>query len=123
MLPPPLGQLIRACEIECPVGHAEAFEAFTRLALHMVPARGIFDPGTREEPELYSAIDSIAREHLDLAGARRRWRAALKAASLPLEKRDAIETTALEVQSAFDTAHFYAGLAFGLSFSYLHRAM
>ncbi len=121
-LPAPLRHLVHVCVRECPPGHAEALGAFMRLALHKVPVRGIFDPGTREEPELYSAIDSVAHAHLDLAAARRAWRAALKAAHLPIEKRDAIETAALEVQGSFDTAHFYAGLAFGLAFCYLHRA-
>lgn len=119
--PLPLQRLVRAAEIECPAGHAEALQALTALALHKVPARGIFEPGTREEPELYSAIESVARAHLDLAEARAGWRAALKAAQLPIERRDDLETAALEVQSASDTAYFYAGLAFGLTFSYLHR--
>lgn len=120
-LPLPLQRLVRAAEIECPAGHAEALEALTALALTKVPARGIFEPGTREEPELYSAIESVGRAHLDLAEARASWRGALKAANLPIEKRDDLETAALEVQTASDTAYFYAGLAFGLAFSYLHR--
>lgn len=119
--PPTLRHLVRACEAECPAGHAEALQALTRLALHKVPARGIFEPGTREEPELYAAIESIGRTHLDLASARARWRTALKAAQLPLEQRDDIETAALEVQSASDTAYFYAGLAFGLAFDHLRH--
>lgn len=119
--PPPLRHLVHACEIECPEGHAEALAAFTSLALHKVPVRGIFEPGTREEPELFSAIESVARVHLDLAEARATWRRALKAANLPFEKRDDIETAALEVRDASQTAYFYAGLAFGLAFSYLHR--
>lgn len=120
--PPPLRLLVRACHIECPAGHAEALSTFITLGLHMVPVRGIFEPGTREEPELYSAIDSVAQAHLGLAAARQKWRTALKAANLPLETQDAIETAALQVQFSYDTAYFYAGLGFGLTFSYLHRA-
>lgn len=119
--PPPLRQLVRACEVECPPGHAEALSAFTALALHKVPARGIFEPGTRDEPELYAAIESVAKAHLELAEARATWRGALQAADLSVERRDDVESAALQVQSASDTAYFYAGLAFGLTFSYLHR--
>lgn len=119
--PQTLRLLVRACEAECPAGHAAALQALTTLALRKVPARGIFEPGTREEPELYAAIESIGRTHLDLADARARWRAALKTAELPLEKRDDIETAALEVQSASDTAYFYAGLAFALAFDHLRH--
>lgn len=118
-LPAALQHLVHVCKIECPTGHAEALSAFIRLALYKVPIRGIFDPGMREEPELYSAIDSVAEAHLDLVDARRTWRAALKAANLPLEKRDDIETAVLQMQTAFDTAYFYAGLAFGLAYSHL----
>ncbi len=121
-LPPPFGHLVRACEIECPAGHAEALSALAALALNKVPARGIFDPGTREEPELYSAIESIGQAHLELADARRKWRKALKATDLPLRTRDDIETASLQVQIASDTSYFYAGLAFGLAFGYYYRA-
>jgi hypothetical protein len=117
--PAPLRRLVQAADVECPVGHAEALAELTSLALYKVPARGIFEPGTREEPELYSAIESVGRAHLELGDARARFRKALKVADLPLEKRDDIETAALEVQSASDTAYFYAGLAFGLAFHHL----
>jgi hypothetical protein len=39
-----------------------------------------------------------------------------------LEQRDALEEAALQVQSVSDTAYFYAGLAFGLAFVYVHRS-
>ncbi len=120
--PAPLRRLVLAADVECPVGHAEALAELTALALHKVPARGIFEPGTREEPELYAAIESVGRSHLDLADARARFRSALKVANLPLDKRDDIETAALGVQSASDTAYFYAGLAFGLTLGHLRDA-
>jgi|SRR5689334_24041483 len=116
-----LRRLIRAAEIECPPGHAQALQELTALALHKVPARGIFDPAARGEDELFAAIDSVARAHLELADARASWRTALDALNVDLDRRDEIERAALQVQSVSDTAYFYAGLAFGLTFSSLCR--
>jgi hypothetical protein len=108
--------LIHAAERECPRGHAGALRELTALALRKVPSRGLFDPGARSEHELYVAIESIARTHLELEGARSAWRGALQAADLDLERRDGIERAALQLQSVSDTAYFYAGLAFGLAY-------
>jgi hypothetical protein len=113
--PPTLRQIIRAAERECPSGHAEALSELTALALTKVPSRGIFDPTWRGEHELFAAIESVAQAHLELASARRAWRAALRAAAMEIESRDRVERAALQVQSVSDTAYFYAGLAFGLA--------
>jgi hypothetical protein len=94
----------------------------TTLALDKVPARGIFDPAARSEPELFTAIESVATTHLELTAARAAWRRALRRAELTIERRDSIEAAALEVQSVSDTAYFYAGLAFGLAFMAGYRA-
>ena len=107
-IPPQLRLLIRAAELECPPGHADALRALMTLALHKMPARGIFDPAARGEHELYVAIESVAQSHLQLASAKTAWRGALDAASLELDRRDRIERTALEVQSISETAYFYA---------------
>lgn len=120
--PPNLRQLIRAAERECPGGHASALRELTSLALTKVPSRGIFDPTSRGEHELFAAIESIAISHLGLTGARAAWQAALKQARLELEARDRIERTALQVQGVSDTAYFYAGLAFGLTCLTVYRA-
>jgi hypothetical protein len=119
--PQALRQVIRAAQRECPRGHAHALLALTTLAIHKVPARGIFDPAVRGEDDLFSAIESVARDHLELADARTVWRAALEAAGLDLERRDDIEQAALQVQSVSDTAYFYAGLAFGLAALCVYR--
>jgi len=116
-----LRQLIRAAELECPRGHAEALRELTALALQKVPSRGIFDPGARGEEDLFVAIESIAQAHLELAGARDAWRGALEAAHLSLDPRDEIERAALQVQSVSDTAYYYAGLAFGLAVVCVYR--
>ena len=121
--PPPLRRLIRAAELECPPGHAEALRELTTLALHKVPARGVFDPAARGEQELFAAIEAVAKTHLDLAEARAAWRSAITAAKLDLDRRDDIERTALQVQSVSETAYFYAGLAFGLAYLSLCRTV
>jgi hypothetical protein len=113
--PPVFRYLIQSAELECPRGHAEALRDFTVLAMRKVPARGVFDPAVRGEHELYAAIDTIARAHLELNEARAAWRAALKRADLDFEKRDAVEQAALQVQSVSDTAYFYAGLTFAVA--------
>lgn len=114
--------LIRSAETECPSGHAAALRALTVLALRKVPARGIFDPAVRGDDELFAAIESVARTHLELSRARHAWRGALEAAALSMERRDEIESAALQVQSVSDTAYFYAGLAFGLASAVVYRA-
>ncbi|MGH9160820.1 MAG: hypothetical protein ACRD2X_12665 [Vicinamibacteraceae bacterium] len=119
---PALRRLVRIAELECPDGHAEALFELIALAMRKVPTRGIFDPGSRSEPELFAAIESVARSHLEFGDARAAWRKALKAAALTLEERDGIETAAVQVQAASDTAYYYAGLSFGLVFVYASRA-
>ena len=120
--PRTLRWIIQAAERECPPGHAQALRELTALALHKIPSRGIFDPAARGEEDLFAAIESVAKAHLELVDARIAWRSALKAASLNLERRDAIEQAALDVQSVSDTAYFYTGLAFGLAFVCVSRA-
>ena len=119
--PPILRRIVRAAELECPRGHAEALRDLTTLALRQVPACGIFDPSAKGEHELYTAIESVARAHLEMSDARGSLQSALDAAALSLERRDEIERSALEVQSISDTAYFYAGLAFGLAFLSVSR--
>src|SRR5258707_722035 len=114
--------VIRAAEQECPHGHASALRELTTLALSKVPSRGIFDPAVRGEEDLFAAIESVAKAHLELIEARVAWRNALDGGGVNLEQRDALEEAAMQVQSVSDTAYFYAGLAFGLPFVYVHRS-
>ena len=120
-LPAPLRQVFRAAERECPNGHARALRDLTALAVRKVPSRGIFDPTSRGEQELFTAIEVIANRHLGRTQARASWTAAVRGARLPLETRDRIERAALQVQSVSDTAYFYAGLAFGLTWLSVYR--
>jgi hypothetical protein len=119
--PAALRHLIRAAELECPEGHAAALRDFTTLALRKVPARGLFDPAAQADQDLFAAIEAVADAHLEFAEARRAWRGALDAAELSLARRDDIERTVLQLQSVSDTAHYYAGLAFGLTAACVYR--
>lgn len=119
--PSHLDFVIRAAARECPDGHAGALRELTSLALTKVPARGIFDPTFRGEHDLFAAIDAIASRHLGMTGARGAWRRAIREAKLDLHARDRVEHAAQQVQGVSDTAHFYAGLAFGLTCLSLYR--
>lgn len=116
-----LRQVIRATELECPRGHAQALAELSELALLKVPARGILDPTSRGEHELFAVIESVARRHLGFVQARRAWHAALRQGSVELAARDEIERSAQHVQAVSDTAYYYAGLAFGLTSVSLYR--
>ena len=120
-LPAQLRHLFHAAEHECPEGHACALAELTALAVRKVPGRGIFDPAARGEHELFTAIEVIANRHLGRKRARAAWGAALRGAALELHARDRIERAALELQAVSDTAYFYAGLAFGLTWVVVYR--
>jgi hypothetical protein len=119
--PPVLRELLRAAHTECPPGHADALTELTKLALRKVPARGVFDPGAQGGHELFADIERVGRAHLALAQAETAWRHALRSPALPADTRDALERAAVQVQTASDTAYFYAGLAFGLVFVCIYR--
>jgi hypothetical protein len=121
-LPPTLQHLVNAAKLECPGGHAEAFTELTTLAVRKIPARGLFDPAVRGEPELFDAIEAVAVRHLALANARAAWRGALDSAELTFSRRDEVERAAQRVQDISETTYFYAGLAFGLAFVCAYRA-
>ena len=120
-LPAHLRHVLRAAERECPKGHARALRDLTSLAVRKVPARGIFDPSARGDDELFTAIEVIANRHLGRARARASWKAAMRGAQLEFATRDSLERAALSVQSVSDTAYFYAGLAFGLTWLSVYR--
>ena len=119
--PPYLRLIVLAAERECPPGHAGALRDLASLALTKVPARGIFDPTSRGEHDLFGAIDAIATHHLGMAAARSAWKRAVGSARLDLEVRDRVEQAALQVQGVSETAYFYTGLAFGLTCVAVYR--
>jgi hypothetical protein len=118
---PSLLHLIDAAELECPAGHGAALAEFAALAMRKVPSRGIFDPGDRSEPELFNAVEAVARRHLGLDRAAKTLRDSFEAARLPFDQQDAIAQAALDVRGVSETAYFYAGLAFGLVFALGYR--
>lgn len=120
-LPGPLRYVIHAAERECPQGHAGALRDLIGLALRKAPARGIFDPTSRGEHELFTAVEGIATRHLGRARARAAWRGAIRHARLELDARDRIERAAQQVQAVSDMTYFYAGLAFGLTWMSIYR--
>jgi hypothetical protein len=113
--------LILAAQRECPAGHAGALRDLISLAVTKVPARGILDPTSRGEHDLFVAIDAIANRHLGLSAARAAWRRAIRGAGLELEVRDRLDHAAQQLQGVSDIAYFYAGLAFGLTCVSLYR--
>ena len=120
-LPVHLRHVLRAAARECPRGHANALRDLTALAVRKVPARGIFDPTARGEQDLFRAIETVADRHLGRTPARAAWKAAVRGGRLDLSTRDRIERAALQVQGVSDTAYFYTGLAFGLTWLSVYR--
>lgn len=115
--PPAVRQVLLAAEHECPRGHAQALAELTMVAMRKVPSRGVFDPAIRGEHDLFAQIDRVAIRHFGRNAARARWRKALEAPRLPFDARDEIESAAQQFQAISDTAYFYAGLAFGLTYA------
>jgi hypothetical protein len=122
-LPPLLLQVIKAAthaeehdESIDRTGEAQLLIGMGRLASVTVAARGVLAP----DPELYKPIADLAKAHLDFADAKKEFHAALEHVK-KFKRRDAIESAANRVQSASDTAYYYAGLAFGLTLADLSR--
>jgi hypothetical protein len=111
-LPPLLVRLIRAANRHRPDA-AQALTAYGRYALVAIPTQGVLP---RDDYELFNAVEHIARKHLGLTEARRAFVQATEAIE-PLETRDAIQSTATQVQVVSDETYFLAGLAFGITFA------
>jgi hypothetical protein len=119
--PHPLSLLIESAARECPAGHAGTLAELLTLALQKAPSRGIFEPGQRDEAELSVQIESIAKKHLDLDAACAAYRKSLDDAGLEFAARERIATSANDLRTVSDTAHYYAGLAFRLAFGFGYR--
>ena len=119
-LPPLLVCLINAAkhapgESADRTGHDAALAAFGQWALIRVPAQGVLAP---DDPHSLTAIQQIARRHLQLDGARAEVKEALSAIE-PFEARDSIESAYNHLQSVYDDAYYYAGLACGITLTNL----
>jgi excinuclease UvrABC nuclease subunit len=66
-------------------------------------------------------IERIANRHLRRGRADARFRSALRRVA-SVQERDAIETAFLEVLELSELAHYYAGLAAGLTLAELGRS-
>lgn len=119
--PEQLRLLFAAAEHECPAGHAPALRELTALAQIKVPGRGLFDPTTRGEHDLFAAIEAVADRHLGMRQAKATWKRVLRRAELEPDAREQIEEAAQQLQGVSDTAYFYAGLAFGLTSAFVYR--
>ena len=96
-------------------GRALALNDLARLFMTIVPLRGL-DPAddVREE------IDRIAKRHLRRGQAEAQFRGAVDRIA-SVEARDAIETAHLQVIESSELAHYYAGLAAGITLVELSR--
>lgn len=96
-------------------GTAQALREFGELALWALPIHGVFVPNN---DDVARTIQRVAKQHLDWDEARREVRAALEAVAT-FELRDPIESAENHLRAVSDEAHFYAGLAFGLTLAEL----
>ena len=117
-LPPLLVRLIQAAKDSAKDaegrdirGAADALREFGALARWALPIHGLFVPNNNE---VSTIVERVAKEHLDLEEARREFREALKVVEV-FAHRDPIESAHNHVQSVWDEAYFYAGLAFGVT--------
>lgn len=118
-LPPLLAHVIRAAANDARLAepdHAAALQALARVFVVTLPARGVLALGD----DLCQAIDDIAIRHLDRAAAEQQFSVAVSHVdSVP--QRDAIETAHASIVSVSDLAHYYAGLAAGITLAEMGR--
>jgi hypothetical protein len=92
-------------------GHDAALADLGRWALIRVPTLGVLAP---DESDTFAAIQEIAVRYLQLDAARAEVNAALVAIE-SFEIRDPIESAYNHLQSVYDKAYYYAGLACGIT--------
>jgi hypothetical protein len=99
-------------------GHDAALAELGRWALIRVPSDGVLAP---DAPDAFTAIQEIAKRHLQLDVARAEVKEALSAIE-SFETRDPIESAYNHLQSVYDNAYYYAGLACGITLMNLDSA-
>jgi hypothetical protein len=99
-------------------GHGEALADFGQWALIRVPSQGVLAP---DDSHAFKAIQEIAKRHLQLDVARAEVKEALSAIE-SFEVRDPIESAYNHLQSVYDDAYYYAGLACGITLMNLDSA-
>lgn len=121
--PPLLGHIIHAFAGDArdaaratAIDRAATLQDLARLFMIAVPTRGVIDPAD----DLRDEIERIANRHLRRGRADARFRSALRrVGSVP--ERDAIESAHLELVELSELAHYYAGLAAGITLADLAR--
>ena len=98
------------------IDRAATLNELARLFVLVVPTRGVGDPAD----DLRDQIERIANRHLRRGRADARLRAALGRV-VGVKERDAIENAHLEVVELSELAHYYAGLAAGITLAELGR--
>jgi hypothetical protein len=96
--------------------HPATLIDLARIVALSLPANGVLAPGD----ELCNEIDRVAQRHLNRRKADREFRAAI-ARVVNVEHRDAIETAHGRLIEVSEVAHYYAGLAAGITLSTLAR--
>lgn len=118
-LPPLLAHVIRAAANDARLAepdHAAALQALARLFMLTLPARGVL----ALSDDLCQTIDDIATRHLDRADAEKQFQQAISSV-IDVQQRDAIETAHAHIVSVSELAHYYAGLAAGITLAELGR--
>lgn len=117
-LSPLLVWLAEAADRECPQGHGAALMDLGAVAVTKVPSRGVlWKPGNRVE-DLYRAVELVAHRHLGYGKPIEAFEHAIDAivSKTTVEEREALVDSSLQAESVSDTAHYYTGLAFGITF-------
>lgn len=121
VLPPLLAHVIRAAANDARLAdpnHAAALQALARLFMLALPARGVLALGD----DLCQNIDDIATRHLDRATAEKQFSVAVSRID-SVHQRDAIETAHAKIVNVSELAHYYAGLAAGITLAELGKPL
>ena len=90
--------------------HSATLIDLARIIALRLPARGVLAPGD----DLCNEIDRVAQRHLHRRQADRQFRAAVEQVE-DLAQRDAIESAHGRLVEVSEVAHYYAGLAAGIT--------
>jgi hypothetical protein len=96
--------------------HSATLIDLARIIALRLPARGVLAPGD----DLCNEIDRVAQRHLHRREADRQFRDAVEQVE-DLAHRDAIETAHGRLVEVSEVAHYYAGLAAGITLAGLGR--
>jgi hypothetical protein len=100
-------------------GAARALREFGQLAQWALPIHGVF---VASNEDVSTAVERVAKQHLDWEAARREVRQALDAVA-SFDQRDPIESAQNHLRAVSDEAYFYAGLAFGVTLANLANGL